>query len=201
MGVEKEKHSKAVAKLAEYKDQIIKLERAAKEQADERKLKRREQSNEKAKKSESKAADKVKKAKTKEKNGAKLLNAAKLSAATAVTVGQKVKATQAESKAETLKVSGAEKLAASEPAKQKAKAKEAKANAKLKSTKSLMESDETKLNKANAKVKAQKKKLAKMKAAGPVKIAKAEDAVNVKLAAESAKLVGANPNASVEAAM
>jgi len=199
--VEKEKHSKAVAKLAEYKDQIIKLERAAKEQADERKLKRREQSNEKAKKSESKAADKVKKAKTKEKNGAKLLNAAKLSAATAVTVGQKVKAAQAESKAETLKVSGAEKLAASEPAKQKAKAKEAKANAKLKSTKSLMESDETKLNKANAKVKAQKKKLAKMKAAGPVKIAKAEDAVNVKLAAESAKLVGANPNASVEAAM
>merc|ERR1712072_653731 len=115
--------------------------------ADEKKLKLAQQSKEKNTKAEQKAADKVKSAKNKEKEGAKMVSAAKLAAATAVTVDQKVKAAQAQSKAQMLKVSGEQKLAAKEPDLQKAKVAEGKAADKVSTDKNLMSSDDAKLKK------------------------------------------------------
>jgi len=192
----KEHHKKQEVKLKEYRDRVKELEKKAKEQADEKKLKLAQQSKEKNTKAEQKAADKVKSAKNKEKEGAKMVSAAKLAAATAVTVDQKVKAAQAQSKAQMLKVSGEQKLAAKEPDLQKAKVAEGKAADKVSTDKNLMSSDDAKLKKAAAKDNAAKKAVEKAKAKGPIQVVKQDEAVVVGLAAESAKLSGCNQTAN-----
>merc|ERR1712159_583823 len=130
------------------------------------------------------------------KEGAKMANAAKLAAATAVTVDQKVKAAQAESKAQTLKVSGEQKLASATPALQKAKVQEEKAANKASTDKDLMASDESKLTKAVAKDNAAKQAVDKANAKGPVEVVKQDEKIVVGLAAESAKLSGCNMTAN-----
>lgn len=186
----KEKHLKMVVKLKEEQDRVRQLNNKQKEQVDEKKVKIDLIAKEKREKSERNAADKLKRAKLAAVMAAKMKAAAKLQAAAAVTMNQKVKAANALSHADMLKAASDNKVMRRGPAAQKAKVAEEKADDRLKAKKSLQESADKKLAKSKAATKAAKKKLAKVEANGPASIAKKDGKITLSLHKETAKLEG-----------